>query len=247
MKVELVFDRDCPNVEAARSSVIAALARAGLPATWTEWDRDAAGTPQRLRGFGSPTVLVNGVDVTGAPPAGSACCRVYRTKEGRMFGAPPAELVLAALGGAQGGQGTPSWHRPLPVVAAAGVSLLPKLACPACWPAYAGLLSSVGLGALASSRYLFPLTAVFLAVALCSLGFRAARRHGLGPFFAGLAASAAVLGGKFVVGSDALTYGGVGLLVAASLWNSWPRSAAPGSCPARAQGGARSINGARRS
>jgi mercuric ion transport protein len=27
-----------------------------------------------------------------------------------------------------------------------GVSLLPKLTCPACWPAYAGLLSSVGLG-----------------------------------------------------------------------------------------------------
>jgi len=47
-----------------------------------------------------------------------------------------------------------------------GVSLLPTLACPLCWPAYAGLLSSLGLGFLISTKYLFPLTVVFLAVAL---------------------------------------------------------------------------------
>src|SRR5260370_27513328 len=42
-----------------------------------------------------------------------------------------------------------------------GVSLLPKLMCPACWPAYAAVLSSVGLGFLISTTYLLPLTALF--------------------------------------------------------------------------------------
>lgn len=42
-----------------------------------------------------------------------------------------------------------------------GVSILPKLACPTCWPAYAGLLSSVGLGFLISAEYLLLLTVAF--------------------------------------------------------------------------------------
>lgn len=248
MKIELVFDGDCPNVDAARASLKEALAQAGLPSKWKEWKRTAATSPERLRGFGSPTVLINGVDVAGETPAGAASCRVYRATDGRVLGAPSPEMVGRALRVAKGGSVSSQWRRPLPVLAAAGVSLLPKLACPACWPAYAGLLSSVGLGALASSKYLLALTATFLGVALTTLAFRAERRRGFGPFLLGLAASAAVLGGKFVIESDALMYGGVGLLMVASLWNSWPRSAAlPGSCPACAQGGTGSINEAQRS
>jgi hypothetical protein len=47
-----------------------------------------------------------------------------------------------------------------------GMALLPKLACPACWPAYAGLLSTLGVGFLGSTKYLLPLTATFLFVAV---------------------------------------------------------------------------------
>ena len=36
-----------------------------------------------------------------------------------------------------------SWKRSLSVLPGVGISLLPKLSCPLCWPAYAGLLSSV--------------------------------------------------------------------------------------------------------
>lgn len=103
-----------------------------------------------------------------------------------------------------------------------GISMLPKIICPVCWPAYAGLLSSVGLGFLISTRYLFPLTAVFLALALGALALRAGRRHGYGPFVLGLVAAIGVLLAKFVLGSDSIVYGSLGLLVAASLWNSWP-------------------------
>jgi hypothetical protein len=41
-----------------------------------------------------------------------------------------------------------TWKQNLLAVPGIGLSLLPKIACPACWPAYAGLLSSLGLGFL---------------------------------------------------------------------------------------------------
>ena len=114
----------------------------------------------------------------------------------------------------------------------AGVSLLPKLMCPACWPAYAALLSSVGLGFLISTTYLLTLTVLFLAVAVGSLAFRSSNRHGLGPFWAGLGAAAMILAGKFYLESPPATYAGVGLLIFASVWNTWPRRATVALCSA---------------
>ena len=114
-----------------------------------------------------------------------------------------------------------------------GVSLLPKLMCPACWPAYAAVLSSVGLGFLISTTYLLPLTVLFLAVAVGSIGFRPSRRRGLGPLGMGVAAGAVILGGKFYLESNPVTYAGICFLVVASVWNSWPRPATVvGFCPA---------------
>jgi len=92
------------------------------------------------------------------------------------------------------------------------------------------VLTSLGLGFLLDVRWLFPLTAVFLLIAVVALGFGAQRRRGFGPFFVGLCASAIVLGGKFGFESDAAMYAGLGLLVAASIWNTWPRRATP-TCP----------------
>jgi hypothetical protein len=115
------------------------------------------------------------------------------------------------------------WKQGLLTVPGVGVSLLPKLICPLCWPAYAALLSALGLGFLISTAYLFPLTALFLALADGSLAFRASRRRGLGPFWLGLAASIVVLIGKFHFDSVVAMFLGVGILVAASVWNAWPR------------------------
>ena len=103
-----------------------------------------------------------------------------------------------------------------------GVSLLPKLACPFCWPAYAGLLSSVGLGFLISTKYLLPVTAAFLVLSVGALAFRARGRHGSGPFALGLFAAAGVLAGKFWWESNPAIYAAVGFLVIASVWNAWP-------------------------
>jgi mercuric ion transport protein len=116
-----------------------------------------------------------------------------------------------------------TWKQGLLALPGIGLSALPKLACPVCWPAYAGLLSSVGLGFLISTAYLLPLTIAFLTLGLAALAFRAKNRRGLGPFLAGLVAAIGILLGKFAWESNATVYGGVGMLVAASLWNAWPR------------------------
>jgi hypothetical protein len=107
-------------------------------------------------------------------------------------------------------------------VPAMAVSLAPKAVCPICSPAYTALLSSLGLGFIATT-YLLPVTAGILAVALGALGFRASSRRGLGPFGIGAIAAACVLTGKFWLGSDSTTYVGVGLLVVASVWNAIPK------------------------
>ncbi|HVS87445.1 MAG TPA: MerC family mercury resistance protein [Candidatus Acidoferrum sp.] len=126
------------------------------------------------------------------------------------------------------------WKQGLLALPSVGVSILPKLACPACWPACAGLLSSVGLGFLISTVYLLPLTAAFLVLALAALIFRANKRRGYGPFVVGLVAGSGVLLGKFAWASNLTMYSALGLMVIASLWNAWPLGDIPSeaaTCP----------------
>ena len=91
--VELIYFAGCPNVDAARAALRTALGAAGLPLTWQEWDQTAPTAPTDVQGFGSPTVLIDGRDVTGvgASSAGRACCA------GR---APGSDLIIAALASA---------------------------------------------------------------------------------------------------------------------------------------------------
>ena len=105
------------------------------------------------------------------------------------------------------------WKQGLLALPSIGISILPKLACPACWPAYAGLLTSIGLGFLISMVYLLPLTSAFLVLALGAMVFRARQRHGYGPFLLGVVAASGVLLGKFVWESNAIMYGAIGLLI----------------------------------
>ena len=110
----------------------------------------------------------------------------------------------------------------LAVLPGIGAALLPAVTCPACWPAYAGLLSALGLGFANYTPYLLPLTIVFLAVALGALGYHAIRRHFYSPFVLGLVGSVVLVVGTFALNSDPTLYAGIALLVVASAWNAWP-------------------------
>src|SRR5216683_3186976 len=90
-----------------------------------------------------------------------------------------------------------SWRETALTVPGLGVSMLPKVICPFCSPAYAAVVSSLGLGFLVSATYLLPITVAFLAVAVGSLAFRASSRRGLPPFWIGLIAAGGVVAGKF--------------------------------------------------
>lgn len=227
--VDLVYSPDCPNVPLARTNLMLAFARAGVKPHWSEHRIGDPDAPEHTRGYGSPTILVDGRDVAGEAPSAEVSCRLYAG----AGHAPGAEQIAQALQGlSQPSSKTGArWRSSLGVLPGIGFALLPKVACPACWPAYAGVLTSVGLGFLMDVRWLLPLTAVFLLAAVVALGFRAWQRRGFGPLFVGLGASAIVLVGKFGFESDAAMYAGLGLLVTASIWNTWPRPATP-SCPA---------------
>jgi mercuric ion transport protein len=195
LTVELIYDTDCPNVNEARAQLIRAFAEVGLSPRWREWDRGAPEGPAYVRDYGSPTILANGQDVADASPsAGDDCCRIYLDKNKRFRGVPPVEMIASALlrakareavflGSGIGSVHRSSWRNTLTVIPGIGAALLPKLTCPVCWPAYAGLLSSLGFGFVNYTTYLLPLTILFLILAVASLGYRAKNRRGYKPLF----------------------------------------------------------------
>ncbi len=210
-------------METARANLRAALARVGLAARWEEVDLRSAGCPARLRGFPSPTVLVDGADVfTGAKeqPGQSAC---------RFGGAPGVGPIAAALKAR-------SWSSMLAPLPAALAGLLPATFCPACYPALGGLLGAIGLGAYAE-RLLAPLTLVLLAAALVGLGFEGRRGGDYRPLALGGFGAAAMYAGQFLIASALVKFAGIAVLLAASFWNVFPRlKRSRDSCPACAEG-----------
>src|SRR5207247_7356209 len=128
--------------------------------------------------------------------------------------------IASNLSGASRGKGRVSCASVL-VLLGIAAALLPNLTCPLCWPAYAGILSASGLGFLGTTAYLLPFTAALLVVAVGALAL-GAKRHGKHrPLLLGFVGSAVVLLGKFVLGSSPATFGGVGLLIAGSVWTAW--------------------------
>ena len=99
--IDFIYEDDCPNVAAARANLQQALEFAGLPPRWSEHRIGTAGVPERARGFGSPTILVDGRDVGGAEPGAEQCCRLY----GNGSGVPSVQSIVAALEGKHGLRG----------------------------------------------------------------------------------------------------------------------------------------------
>lgn len=228
MKVELIWQRDCPNVAAARRHLLEAFSASGIPARWSEWCLDEE-CPAYTRSLGSPSILVNGVDVSGGHPSGGRSCRLYLTRKDELVGAPPLDVIFSAMERAARGELRQNENKPprgqlISALPAIGIAMLPKIACPACWPAYIGVLGSLGVSFLIETRHLFLLTVAFLIFALFFMAFRARQRRGYYPLALGLFASTLLLVGKFHFDNNLATFGGTGLLMIASLWNSWPRT-----------------------
>ena len=99
--VELIYFQGCPSVPLARERLSQAFAWLGMTPNWHEWDRNAPDAPRHTRAYGSPTILVNGKDVTGMEPSCDdvGSCRVYVGEDGMIDGAPSVAIIAAALRG----------------------------------------------------------------------------------------------------------------------------------------------------
>lgn len=232
IKVELIYDSDCPNAEPARGVLKRALIQAGLEAKWQEWDRADVKSPEYVQRYGSPTILIEGKDILGTSTEDSCrSCRVYLDESGRLSGIPPVKLISTAIEKAKQttAKQVSTVHNQkggykgiFAIVPSIGAVLIPGISCPACWPAYAGLLSALGIGFVNYTPYLLPITVLFLMIAVFALAFRAKRRRGYRPAFTGLIAAIVIIVGRFVLSLGLLTYSGIGLLIIASIWNLWP-------------------------
>jgi mercuric ion transport protein len=97
MKVQLLTFPDCPNADAAREFLRRVLASSGIRGPIQEVNTTAPETAEHLRGWGSPTILINGVDIEGLHSPGTASCRVYRDSDGALRGIPSEAIILDAM------------------------------------------------------------------------------------------------------------------------------------------------------
>lgn len=224
MKVEFIYDLNCPNIAATRANLMKALSEAGLPAKWIEWDRNSSNSPDYAKQYGSPTILVNGKDIVDNMPTKDNHCRIYQDENLGIIKTPSVSLIMEELkkGGHQPNGSRFTWQNVLSVLPSIFVAMLPKLTCPLCWPLYTGILSSFGIAFVNYTAYLLPLTIFFLLISLVTFGYKAKRRRGYYPLALGIVASLIIVVGKFGFNHDWALYAGVILLVIASLWNGWP-------------------------
>ncbi|VAX15912.1 hypothetical protein MNBD_NITROSPINAE02-1285 [hydrothermal vent metagenome] len=246
---ELIYDSACPNFGKARDNIYKAIEETGIPADIKEWERSAKESPGYVRDYGSPTILLDGRDVSPSPSPsseGAPGCRVYNDANGNPGGAPSVDIITAALLKTDGktdeqasGSNLDSdgkAKKGLAAVAPFGIAALVPFACPACWPAYIGLMASLGIGVTGVEKYLFPLTAALLLLALAPLFIKGKTTNNYNPFYLGAVAALITLVGMFAIIFEPLQYTGIVLLVAASIWNfrAGKKEGSP-PCPACAQ------------
>ena len=98
--------------------------------------------------------------------------------------------------------------------------LIPAWGCPVCLSAFAGTMSALGLGFVATEAVLTPLTVVFLGGALAALGFSARRGRRYGPLLLGVVGAGLLAGSKFWPAQEWLGYFGLACVLVGAIWNS---------------------------
>lgn len=125
------------------------------------------------------------------------------------------------------------------------LALLPK--CPLCAAAHASVLGGLGLGGAGTAAWMRGVAAAAVVLAVALLAWRAGTRRGYGPFALGCAGAVLVLADVFHLHpgpaahadhaaashSHWMLWMGIAAMVAASLWNAWPRRRVAG-CPSAA-------------
>lgn len=95
MAVAFLYFQGCPLAPRARANLVAALARVGRGNRFSleEVDLMAPETPEHLKGWGSPTILIDNSDIMGASPGSARNCRIYASHGG----VPSEDEIVAAI------------------------------------------------------------------------------------------------------------------------------------------------------
>lgn len=149
MRVQLLHFPGCPNVDATRAAVRAALAAEKIDVAVEEIDVSAPDAPAWTRGWGSPTVLVDGQDVLGASTNSAAACRLY------AGGAPSVDAIRAHLRAAHPIEAGPPVAMPMLGAVAAAVAASACCVVPA-------VLAAVGVSGVGFASVLAPYRVYFL-------------------------------------------------------------------------------------
>ncbi|MFI5489143.1 DF family (seleno)protein [Micromonospora echinaurantiaca] len=97
--IEILYFDGCPNHEGLDTRIRSLLAAAGIEETIVHRRIESDEHAQAERFLGSPTVLVNGVDVDPGATSRQAyglTCRVYATDDG-LRGTPPDEWIISMV------------------------------------------------------------------------------------------------------------------------------------------------------
>jgi hypothetical protein len=97
--LELLWWEGCPSTEKALDELRAALADVGLGEAEIRTREIETDVEAEQAGFrGSPTILIDGVDVAGAAEGDIGLgCRVYRRRDGRISPTPDPDDLRDAL------------------------------------------------------------------------------------------------------------------------------------------------------
>ena len=122
MKIQLLHFQGCPNVEAARAAVREAMLAEKVDVVLEEIDVEDPAAPSWARGWGSPTILVDGQDVAGQQRSEASACRLF------AGGAPAVETIRARVASARGA-GPGNARVALPMIGAVTAAIAASACC----------------------------------------------------------------------------------------------------------------------
>ena len=223
--VEFVYEKDCPNIRPTRQLLLQAFSKINRKPHWQEWEVNDSSSPDYVRHYGSPTILVNGIEIDESKDSNNANqCRLYAQSDKTFIGVPPLEKIINAIqkaiteeSDAKQISGSSLKITAIPVML---LALLPNVACPFCWPLYTGVLGAIGVNFIDYTSYIFPLLTLFLILTVAGLVIGAKGKKQYKPVYLGIISSIFILIGKSFIETNVLIYSGIIGLMVSVIWQS---------------------------
>ncbi len=99
MRIQFLYYEDCPSHEDGLQRLRQAVAAEGIQAPIEVIKVESEAQAESLRFIGSPTILIDGVDIAPVPSGVPyrLTCRTYRLEDGSFGPLPSPAMIRAAL------------------------------------------------------------------------------------------------------------------------------------------------------